>query len=166
MGTKRVRVRNQNGMSLVELLAALVLVGLVVVLINTVFLFTERNADSLSAETDVQKNLMLAMKVVTKDIRSADSVEPNSEGLLLNGKDRYTLENRTLLKNGDQIATDIASFTTCHPPIGRVYTEEEPECIPIQQEQANDRRVIVILEGLPNRSGEKRSLATEINLER
>ncbi|MET3574631.1 Tfp pilus assembly protein PilW [Bhargavaea ullalensis] len=154
-------------MTLVELLAALVLVSLVVVLINTVFVFTQRNADSLSSETDVQANLLLGMKVLTKDIRSTDMdqvvVEKNK--LILAGTE-YTAKDGRLLKNGQTVAEDITSFETCRPPRNEVYSEDQLACRPIDTGDADKQRVIVILEGPPNRSGEKRRLATMINMER
>ena len=164
---KQLRANREKGMTLVELLAALVLVSLVVILINSVFLFTEKNADSLSKETDVQQNLLLGMKVLTKDIRSTDGEQVTVEkSRLLLGSDEYAAKNGQLLKNGQPVAGDIQSFEVCRPPKGAVYREDELACKPLSAGEADENRIIVILEGTANRAGKSRRLAAMINMER
>lgn len=158
------KVKNESGMTLVELLAALALVSLVVILINTVFFFTQRNADSLSTESDVQENLLLAMKVVTKDVRSADKAEADENfNLYLNDKKPYALQNQVLYKNGNPVAEDIVSFNACHPLLNS--ENEKLTCEKLDNNKPLDKdRIIIILQGPDNRAGNHRTLATEINL--
>lgn len=159
----KLKITDENGVSLVELLAALALVSLVVILINTVFFFTRENADSISDENDVQQEMLLTMKLITQDIRAADSVNAQNHELLLNGNEKYKFIDGKLLKNDRVVAENLKNFEVCHPKENVIFSQEELRC---EESLGNTNidlsRIILILEGPENRSGKSRILATEI----
>lgn len=165
---KMKRLRSENGVTLVELLAALVLISLVVLLINSVFLFTQNSAGSISKESDVQQDMLLAMKMMTRDIRSADQpkviVVGGRKELVINETETYRFKNGELLKNQTPVAANLESFDVCHPPVGMFYPDTELKCDrnPDPDTELDTERIIIILEGPDNRSGNHRILTTEI----
>lgn len=103
--------RNNNGLTLVELLVALSLLSIILLFASSIFLLSQNQMKTQSKEVQVQTEERLAMNRVTRDIRRADSVEVNgSHELVINETDIYKLEGTDLKKNNEVIATNIKVF--------------------------------------------------------
>ena len=111
-------LKSNRGLTLVELLAVIVLISLVFVLVNSMHLFGLKQYDVQSKDIDHQSQVRLAMNVLTKEIRKADSVVVRKAGtsqntLVIDDRDLYTFnqQNHTIDKNGTSLIRNISQFT-------------------------------------------------------
>lgn len=74
---------NNRGFSLVELLVAMVVMGLVTAAVYTTFLSTQRQAYTQDEVVEVQQNLRAALDFLVKDIRMAQFMTPTDETALV-----------------------------------------------------------------------------------
>ena len=89
------KIGTSRGFSLVELLVVMVIMGLVITSVYSLFLNTKRTSSTSEDVVDVQQNLRVAMETMVSDIRMAGFLIPNDESAIVNapivfGKD----ENR------------------------------------------------------------------------
>lgn len=107
---------SEKGVTLIEVLAALALLSIIMLLASSIHIFSQKQMGHQSKEIQVQSNVRLAAKVLTKDIRKSDSVtiissskfEVNKANLTV---DRYEFKDNTLYKNDQPFISDIQSFT-------------------------------------------------------
>jgi prepilin-type N-terminal cleavage/methylation domain-containing protein len=108
--------RNNKGVTLIELLAALSLLSIIIVLASSVHIFGQKQTNDQTTEIQNQANVRLAMKIMTKEIRGAQSVTYNSSTKELainksNTTDIYKFANNILTKNNQPLFSNLQSCT-------------------------------------------------------
>jgi prepilin-type N-terminal cleavage/methylation domain-containing protein len=111
--------KNEKGVTLVELLAALSLLSIILLLAGSVHIFGLKQSSNQAADIQNQSNVRLAMNIITKEIRKAsivrfdniDDVNEENDLLTINGTDVYKLENKNLTKNSQPLITNLQKFT-------------------------------------------------------
>lgn len=102
---------SEKGVTLVELLAALTILSIVMLLVSSVHLFAQNQMHSQSNDIQIQSDERLAMNLITKEIRRAQTVEvKNRNELTINGVDIYMLEGNVLKKNNVDYIYNIKGF--------------------------------------------------------
>ena len=102
---------SEKGVTLVELLAALTILSIVMLLVSSVHLFAQNQMHSQSNDIQIQSDERLAMNLITKEIRRAQTVEvKNPNELTINGVDIYMLEGNVLKKNNVDYISNIKGF--------------------------------------------------------
>ncbi|WP_226646570.1 PilW family protein [Mesobacillus subterraneus] len=102
---------SEKGVTLVELLAALTILSIVMLLVSSVHLFAQNQMYSQSNDIQIQSDERLAMNLITKEIRRAQTVEvKNPNELTINGVDIYMLEGNVLKKNNVDYIYNIKGF--------------------------------------------------------
>ncbi|SDK41085.1 prepilin-type N-terminal cleavage/methylation domain-containing protein [Sediminibacillus albus] len=103
-------MRNNKGFTLVELLAALALLGLIVGLASSVHLFGQKQFTNEIKQVNNQSNVRLVLKQITKDIRSSNMLAIEGNVLTVDGN-VYKQEGTQMLRNDRLMVTGIAEFT-------------------------------------------------------
>jgi prepilin-type N-terminal cleavage/methylation domain-containing protein len=119
------KLKNEKGVTLVEVLAALTLLSMVLLLASSVHLFSQKQMKNQSIEIQNQSNVRLAANILTKDIRKSDSVtvintnkfEINKANLTI---DKYEFKDQTLFKNDQPLITTIQNFIIEPNPDGSI----------------------------------------------
>lgn len=104
--------RNEKGITLVELLAVFVISGIVVLLIIGIHIYTQKQFQDQSEQALKLTDVTIAMKEITKDIRSQDIPSWYDEDLKLefpSGK-YYQLIDDTLFKSGSPYIYEVEVF--------------------------------------------------------
>ncbi|MEH7093895.1 prepilin-type N-terminal cleavage/methylation domain-containing protein [Neobacillus vireti] len=109
---------NENGVTLIELLAALSLLSIILLLAGSVHLLGIKQSSSQTAEINNQSNVRLAMNIITREIRKASTVsfvniddsDITNDQLKINGVDVYKLADKNIMKNADPLINNIQIF--------------------------------------------------------
>lgn len=106
---------NEDGLSLVELLAVLAIGSMILLFISTIHIFIQNQYNTQSADVKGLTDITVAMRAITKDIRSADMVETYEDFkqliISVEGKETsYRFKNEILEKNGDPYIYDLEDF--------------------------------------------------------
>lgn len=103
--------KNEKGVTLVELLAALALLSIIMLLASSVHLFGQNQMTLQTKQIENQSDDRIAIKLIIKEIRKAQTVEVKSVNTLtINGTDIYTLKDNTLRKGNDTFVSNINKF--------------------------------------------------------
>lgn len=107
--------RSEDGLSLVELLAVLAISSIIILFISTIHIFIQNQYNSQSTEVKELTDVTVAMRAITKDIRSAEGIidSENPKELILvfeEGNVSYLFENETLKKNGTSYIYELEDF--------------------------------------------------------
>src|SRR4051812_5006625 len=101
--------KNEEGLTLIELLAALSIVSIVLLLASSVQIFGQKQVNTQTSDFQKQTDVRLAINILTKEIRKASDVSikgpvmngiVSSTELMINGTDLYKVQNNLLTKNG------------------------------------------------------------------
>ncbi|WP_158231746.1 prepilin-type N-terminal cleavage/methylation domain-containing protein [Sporosarcina sp. P19] len=107
-------VKDQKGITLVELLAVLVLLSLIGLMIFGVYLSGKKEYDIQKEKTEHQENILYVMKYLTKEIRKENNFRVFDEDVLEIkkeiGTDIYRRKGTTLFKNDEVLADNIKDF--------------------------------------------------------
>ncbi|WP_203554636.1 prepilin-type N-terminal cleavage/methylation domain-containing protein [Bacillus sp. B15-48] len=105
-------IKNERGISLVEVLTVLALLSIVLLLASSLHLFGQKQYVSQTDELHIQANERLAVNMLIKEIRKADTVEVDAiqQILIINGTDQYMLDGTELKKGSQIVGTDISEF--------------------------------------------------------
>lgn len=125
-------IKNEKGVTLVEVISAFALLSIVLLLAGSVHFFSQKQMTAQSAEIQSQSNVRLAANILTKDIRRAvDVVEDPDKPDDADVKDRYFIitspaknlgevdyedkykfinNNKILYKNEQEFITNLNSF--------------------------------------------------------
>lgn len=93
------KVRNEKGMTLVELLAVFVISGMVVLLIIAIYLYVQNQFQQQSEQSHQLTDVTIAMKEITKDIRSREILEWDEARLTFTDGKTYELHQDVLFRN-------------------------------------------------------------------
>lgn len=134
-------VKNQKGVTLIELLAAIALLSVVLLLANSLHIFGQNQMTNQTTEIQNQSNVRLAMEIITKQIRKASTINVDSNGVLtLDNTDIYKLDNNSLTKNSQPLVTNLQTFNI----------------------QYDGSKVIITIADLPNTNTPQTTLSTTI----
>src|SRR5690625_3509125 len=108
------QILNEKGLTLAELLAALVIGSIIFLLIMSVLLSIQKQYNSQSDKINNLTDITLAAKAITKDLRSAQSVDIISESHMeistFIGNIRYEFVDDVLKKNDEDYIFEIREF--------------------------------------------------------
>lgn len=107
--------RKEDGLSLVELLAVLAISSIIILFISTIHIFIQNQYNSQSTEVKELTDVTVAMRAITKDIRSTEGIinSENPQEIRLDIRDEtisYLFENETLKKNGVPYIYELEDF--------------------------------------------------------
>src|SRR5690625_2088306 len=108
-------IRNESGITLAELLAAIAIAAIIIILIVSVFVTFNKQYSKQSDEIRDLTNVSTAVQAITKNIRSALEVEVNSDKdaitiTLPEEAITYALVNDTIEKNNQVYLNNVHSF--------------------------------------------------------
>lgn len=111
-------LRNESGMTLVELLASIALLSVVLSLVGAVHLFGQKQYLAQSYSAGQSNDFAYTLSVISKEVRKkpfADVTVSESESgdaILTVGVEAYSQKGAQLVKNNDQVLADgVADFT-------------------------------------------------------
>lgn len=107
-------LKKQRGQSLVEILAVILLIGLVSILILNVLNNSVNQYNEQSSNDKQLNDASYVLKVITKDIRKFPSskIIPVNNGIKVNGNTyQFDKSDSSIKKNHDIIITNIEAFT-------------------------------------------------------
>jgi prepilin-type N-terminal cleavage/methylation domain-containing protein len=108
-----IMVKNEKGITLVELLAALALLSIILILASSIHLFTQNQMNNQIQAVQSESDVSLAISTITKNIRSASSVTVKNNVLTVittSTTNVYQLNGTSLTKNNQPIITGIKQF--------------------------------------------------------
>ena len=108
-------MKSEEGVTLIELLAALTLLSIIILLASSVNIIGQKQATTQNTEIQGQTNVRLGLNIITKEIRSAESVSAINNILTIkknNEEVKYFLDtdNHILKKNGEPLISNIKKF--------------------------------------------------------
>lgn len=103
-------LKNQQGVTLVELLAAISLLSIFLLLASSIHLFGQNEMTYQTTEIQNQSNVRLAMNLITKQIRKASTISVNNNVITIDNTDVYKLDNNSLTKNSQPLITNLQKF--------------------------------------------------------
>lgn len=86
------KINNNKGFTLVELLVVMVILGLVIASVYSLFINSKRTARTSEEIVDVQQNLRVAMETLVADIRMAGFLIPASSAAIANAPDIFGID--------------------------------------------------------------------------
>ncbi|WP_026475849.1 PilW family protein [Alkaliphilus transvaalensis] len=102
-------IKNNKGITLVELIVALAISSIIIGLIFSTLVFGSRSFNVQADQIDNLSSVRNAMDLITREIRKAESVDINNNVLTLD-EYVYKLENNSITKNGQVIISNIEKF--------------------------------------------------------
>lgn len=111
--------RPEGGFTLVEILVAIAILGVVMTAIFNLYLGTERSADTQDRIADVQQNVRFALDQVVRDIRMAGFAMPSATEAIVSGPTNPTAAAPFTLQTGsssDKILRIREEFTSPGDP--------------------------------------------------
>lgn len=111
---------NHKGITLVELLVVMVIMGLVITSVYSLFINSKRTSRTSEEVVDVQQNLRVAMETLVADIRMAGFLLPDSTTAITSAPDIFGIDDND---DGDFLDTDDsgALFTLQTPSSEKTY---------------------------------------------
>lgn len=108
-------VKKEDGLTLVELLAVLAIGSIILFFISTIHIFIQNQYNSQSKEVNELNDITIAMRAITKDIRTADVIQTSEDSkeitITIDGEETtYQFENNNLKRNGVPYIYDLEDF--------------------------------------------------------
>ncbi|MCD5325680.1 MULTISPECIES: PilW family protein [Pontibacillus] len=132
-------LRNEEGVTLVELLAALALLGIVILLISNAHLFGQKQFVSQSEQIENESNVRYAMNVITKEVRRAETVTVSSDVLKTNAHE-FELRGNRIFKDQSVLVENIEMFSV----------------------QKNNEKITITIKSMPNEFEKASTLTTDL----
>lgn len=111
-------LRNESGMTLVELLASIALLSVVLSLVGAVHLFGQKQYLAQSYSAGQSNDFAYTLSVISKEVRKTSfadvtvSESESGDAILTVGVEAYSQKGAQLVKNNDQVLADgVADFT-------------------------------------------------------
>ncbi len=112
---RKMTLKNEQGISLVELLAALAIFSLVILLAGSIHIFGQKQFIGQTASANQANDLSYAMTIMSTDIRkeSAENVTVSADGSEIRIADKtvYSYSGGSLLLNGTVLIGSVSSFS-------------------------------------------------------
>lgn len=104
----RIERLNSKGLTLVEILAVLILLSIIITLSMSIFITGKNTVDRQSTKANMQDSVTLAMKDITKQVRSVAPEEVSSDDNIIEIGDRtYRLFDNRILKDNVLLVENI-----------------------------------------------------------
>lgn len=103
-------IKNKKGVTLIELIIVLSILSIVSSLGFSFYLYGLKNFTTQTVNVNNQSNVRYALSIISKDIRKADSVTVSANIITIDGTLEYKLDGNILMKNGNNLVTDIETF--------------------------------------------------------
>lgn len=103
-------MKNDRGLTLVEVLTVVALLSMILLLAGSIHLFSQKQLRNQKSEIDNQTNIRIALNLIKKEIRSAQTVEITNNVLTINDTVEYKLEDHFLKKNNEPLIANIRRF--------------------------------------------------------
>lgn len=103
-------IHNDRGVTLIELLGAMVVLAIVMVLIANVQIFGQKQFVNQTEQVSHEADVRLAMNILTKEIRTASSISVTNNTIQTD-TGKIELKGSTLQKGSKTIGENIASFS-------------------------------------------------------
>lgn len=103
-------IHNERGVTLIEVLGAMVVLSIVMVLIANVQIFGQKQFVNQTEQVSHEADVRLAMNILTKEIRSASSISVTNNTIQTD-TGKIELKGNTLQKGSKIIGENIASFS-------------------------------------------------------
>lgn len=109
METIKKWLKNNQGITLLEILLAITILSMVLILISQVQIMGQKQFINESNKVNHLENVRLAAKIITKEIRKENAFVIDGERLII-GTDEYKLEGTDIVKNGTPFIHYIDDF--------------------------------------------------------
>lgn len=111
----KISLRNESGMTLVELLASIALLSVVLSLVGAVHLFGQRQYLAQSYSAGQSNDFAYTLSVISREVRKTSfadvTVSESGDTLLIDGAEAFSQQGEQLVKNDGQVlAEDIEDF--------------------------------------------------------
>ncbi|WP_186321529.1 PilW family protein [Bacillus sp. FJAT-22090] len=106
----RKHVNNEKGITLVELLAAIVLASIVMLLVYNVLMAGTKQYKNQLEKNNQLTEISYALKMITKDIRKTEKPQIISSSQIKLNDVNYSKDGNTITRNGVVIASSIKRF--------------------------------------------------------
>jgi prepilin-type N-terminal cleavage/methylation domain-containing protein len=103
-------MKNKKGVTLVELVFTLALIGIVLTIVVAIFMFGNRNFSTQNKQSEAVATARYSMDYITKQVRMANIIEVVDNKILVNSSE-IKLENNTLFNDGQVIVNGIDDMT-------------------------------------------------------
>lgn len=136
-------LKNEEGITLVELLASLAILSIVIILVGSVHIFGQTQFVSQTESASQSNDLRHSLTLVSRDVRQAEEISFESGVLNLNGLS-YSHSGSTLRRNGEVLSDRVSSFNV----------------------EINEDKAEITLTSTPNRQGRSQTYDTTIYFRR
>ena len=111
----KISLRNESGMTLVELLASIALLSVVLSLVGAVHLFGQRQYLAQSYSAGQSNDFAYTLSVISREVRKTSfadvTVSESGDALLIDGAEAFSQQGEQLVKNDGQVlAEDVEDF--------------------------------------------------------
>ena len=111
----KISLRNESGMTLVELLASIALLSVVLSLVGAVHLFGQRQYLAQSYSAGQSNDFAYTLSVISREVRKTSfadvTVSESGDALLIGGAEAFSQQGEQLVKNDGQVlAEDVEDF--------------------------------------------------------
>ncbi len=103
-------MNNEKGITLVELLAAIVLASIVMLLVYNVLMAGTKQYKNQLEKNNQLTEISYALKMITKDIRKTEKPQIISSSQIKLNDVNYSKDGNTITRNGVVIASSIKRF--------------------------------------------------------
>ena len=113
--SSKINLRNESGMTLVELLASIALLSVVLSLVGAVHLFGQKQYLTQSYSARQSNDFAYTLSVISREVRKAPfddiTVSESRDTLLIDGAVAFSQQDSQLVKNTNQVlAEDVEDF--------------------------------------------------------
>lgn len=104
------RLKAEEGITLVELLASIAILSIVILLVGSVHIFGQTQFISQTETASQSNDLRYSLSLVSRDIRQAGSVKINEDLSYEVGTHTYSFQEPNLYRNGERLSSKIYDF--------------------------------------------------------
>lgn len=104
------RLKSEEGITLVELLASIAILSIVILLAGSVHIFGQTQFISQTETASQSNDLRYSLSLVSRDVRQAGAVEINEDLSYQVGTHKYTFEKPNLSRNGELLSDKVEEF--------------------------------------------------------
>lgn len=106
------RLKSEEGITLVELLASIAILSIVILLLGSVHIFGQTQFNSQTESAGQSNDLRYSLSVISRDVRQEGSVEKDKENPSVYniGELKYSFEKPNLYRNGERLSKRIEHF--------------------------------------------------------
>ncbi|GAA0361950.1 hypothetical protein GCM10008932_13210 [Alkalibacterium iburiense] len=135
--------KNEEGITLIELLASLALLSVVIILIGSVHIFGQKQFSSQTEANSQSNDLRYSLALISREARSAKNLVISETELNIDGN-IYILDDTNLKKNNTIISSRVETFDVI--------------------ELEKDNRIHIIIKSTPNQMNQREEYETTIYL--